>query len=118
MSGAKPLGHALQHFAGMKQEAGETADQRAVEADVLKVLSNVDLNHVDQLIHVPRFHLIGDEGRNPALVFDDELARRRDASSIDLGSHFGVGRELGADLPQELGEAMLERGVSPSRSAR
>jgi hypothetical protein len=53
------------HFTSMEQEAGETADQRAVEADVLKVHSDIDLNHVDQLTRFPPFHLIGDGGPKP-----------------------------------------------------
>src|SRR5580698_11032944 len=99
----------------MKHEAREPADQRAVEANVLKVPSDVELDHVDQLAHIPSFHLISDEGRYLALVFGDELARSRHATPIDLGPHFGIARELGADLPQELREATLKRDRKSTR---
>ena len=47
-------------------------------------------------------------------MLGDEPACRHDASSIDLGPHFGIGGELGPHLPQQLCEPMLERrGLSP-----
>jgi len=52
-------------------------------------------------------------------MLGDEPARRHDASSIDLGPHFGICGELAPHLPQQLCEPMLERrGLSPLRSPR
>jgi hypothetical protein len=42
------------------------------------------------------------EVQNPALVFRNEFARRRHAALIDFGTHFGIGRELGANFLREL----------------
>lgn len=42
-----------EHFGGVKRQSGQPSDQRAVEADVLQVLADVDLDQVDELLHVP-----------------------------------------------------------------
>jgi len=47
---------------GKDQEPDQSADQRAVDADVLQVLADLQLEPVDQCGGVPGLHHIGDEG--------------------------------------------------------
>src|SRR5581483_2738992 len=51
-----------QKFPAVEAKSGQAADQRTVEADVLQVTPDVDLDQRDQLRHVPTLHLVGDEG--------------------------------------------------------
>src|SRR5450755_1153561 len=44
------------------QQSNQAADQRAVDADVLQVLADLQLEAVDQGRGVPGLHHIGDEG--------------------------------------------------------
>ena len=97
-----------QYFSGVKQEARQTADQRAIEADVLKILSDIDLDQIDQPLHIPSFDLIGDENRDAPLLFNDDSARDRDDSVIDLGAHLRFGGEMSAGFAEKLSEAMLQ----------
>src|SRR3954451_10836931 len=66
-----------QEFYGVKRQAHQPPNQRAVKADVLQVAANVDFDQRNQLRHIPRFHLVGDEGRNAALLVRDETAQPR-----------------------------------------
>src|SRR5579883_2119063 len=63
---------AEQEFRGVETKPGEAADQRAVEADILQVAADIDLDQRDQLRHVPALDLVGDEGLNAALLVGDE----------------------------------------------
>ena len=47
--GKEGFDEADQRFRGIQQEASEAADQSAVEADKLKVASDVALDQIDQL---------------------------------------------------------------------
>src|SRR4051812_19426717 len=80
-------------FPGVKRQASQPADQRTVEADVLQVLADINLDQRDQLRHVPGFHLVGDEGRYAAFLLGDHRAQDRDQTLVDLASQLGVGSE-------------------------
>src|SRR5437588_12817293 len=79
-----------QEFYGVERKSGEAADQRTVEADVLQVAADVDFDQRNQLPHIPGFDLIGDEGRDAALVFGDAGAQHGDEALVDLGARLGV----------------------------
>jgi hypothetical protein len=80
-----------QRFRGIQQEASHAADQSAVEADKLKVASDIALDQIDQLSCVPSLDLVGDETRHPALMLGDEAARYIDDVAIDLIPHGRIG---------------------------
>src|SRR5215475_4507440 len=84
---------AEQEFYGVERKSREAPDQRAVEADILQVLADVDFDQRNQLRHIPGFHLIGDEGRDAALLLGDEAAQHGDEALVDLGAKLGVAGE-------------------------
>src|SRR6201996_2910094 len=57
-----------QDFRGIEREPREPTDQRAVEADILQVAADIELDQRDQLRHVPGLDLVGDEGGDAALL--------------------------------------------------
>src|SRR3954471_22207005 len=79
-----------QEFYGVKRKTRQPADQRAVEADVLQVAADVDFDQRNQLRHVPRLDLVGDKGRNAALLVGDEAAQHRDQTLVDLAAQLGI----------------------------
>src|SRR5256714_3596360 len=97
-----------QEFYGVKRKACEAADQRAVEADVLQVAANVDFDQRNQLCHIPRLDLVGDEGRNAALLVCDETAQHRYQTLVDLAAQLGIAGERFARRDTHAGEMMLQ----------
>src|SRR3954463_2550043 len=97
-----------QEFYGVKRKTREPADQRAVKADVLQVAANVDFDQRNQLRHVPRFHLVGDEGRNAALLVRDETAQHRDQTLVDLAAQLAIAGKRFARRDTHTGEMMLQ----------
>src|SRR3954447_11561377 len=93
-----------QEFYGVKRKTRQPADQRAVEADVLQVAANVDFDQRNQLRHIPRFDLVGDEGRDAALLVRDETAQHRDQPLVDLAAQLGIARKRFARRDAHSGE--------------
>src|SRR6478752_5785787 len=82
-----------QEFYGVERQSREAADQRTVETDVLQVAADVDFDQRDQLRHIPRLDLVGDEGRDAALLVGDEAAQHRHEAPVDLAAQLGITRE-------------------------
>src|SRR5436305_9439015 len=97
-----------QEFYGVEREAGEAADQRTVEADVLQVAADVDFDQRNQLRHVPGFHLVGDESRDAALLLGDKAAQHRDEALIDLAAKLGIAGERLACRDEHAAEMVLQ----------
>src|SRR3954468_8940103 len=97
-----------QEFYGVKRKTREPADQRAVEADVLQVAANVDFDQRNQLRHVPRLDLVGDEGRHAALLVRDETAQNRDQALVDLAAQLAIACECFTRRDTHAGQMMLQ----------
>src|SRR5437763_12966886 len=97
-----------QEFYGVEREAGEAADQRTVEPDVLQVAADVDFDQRNQLRHVPRFDLVGDEGRDAPLLVGDESSLHRHQALVDLAAQLGIGGERFTGGKEHAGEMMLQ----------
>src|SRR6202008_4062674 len=82
-----------QEFARVEAKAGEAADQRAVEADVLQIAADIDLDQRDQLRHVPALHLVRDEALYAALLVGNEAAQHDDEALVDLAAQLGIASE-------------------------
>src|SRR4051794_20594011 len=93
-----------QEFYGVKRKTREPADQRAVEADVLQVAANVDFDQRNQLRHVPRLDLVGDEGRTAALLARDKTAQPRDQAFVDPPAQLGIAGQRFARRDTHSGE--------------
>src|SRR5262249_3753312 len=97
-----------QEFRGVKRKAGKPADQRAVEADVLQVLADVDFDQRNQLRHIPGFHLVGDKGREAALLVGNEALQHGDKALVDLGTKLGIAGERLAGRDEHACEMTLQ----------
>src|SRR3954468_19720134 len=106
-----------QEFYGVERKSGETADQRTVEADVLQVATDVDFDQRNQLRHVPRLDLVGDEGRDAALLVGDEAAQHRYQALVDLAAQLGVAGKRFARGDEHAGEMMLQHLCLAARAA-
>ncbi len=100
--------HPDQILRGIKRKTRKAADQRAVEADVLQVAADIDLDQADQLRHVPGLDLIGDEAGDAALLVGDEAAQHHHDALIDFRAHLGISRELAAGFHEHGGEMLLQ----------
>src|SRR3974390_848601 len=97
-----------QEFAGVQRKAGQSADQRSVEPDVLQVAADIDLNQRNQLPHVPCLDLIGDERGYAALLIRDETAQHRDEPFVDFTAQFGIGGKRLARFHEHAGKMLLQ----------
>src|SRR5262245_22114516 len=82
-----------QEFYGVERKSGATTAQRAVETNLLPVAPDVDFDQRNQLRHIPRLDLVGDEGRDAALLVRDEAAQHRHQALVDLAAQFGIAGE-------------------------
>src|SRR4051812_10407911 len=97
-----------QKFYGVKRKTRQPADQRAVEADVLQVAANVDFDQRNQLRHIPRFDLVGDEGRDPPLRARDKPAQPRAPPLFDPPAQRAPARKRFARRDTHAREMMLQ----------
>src|ERR1700742_3338106 len=97
-----------QEFYGVKRKAREASDQRAVEADILQVFSDVDFDQRNQLRHVPGFHLVGNEGGDAALLLGDEAAQHHDKALVDLVTKLGIAGERLTGRNERADEIVLQ----------
>src|SRR4051794_34644900 len=81
-------------------QTGQAADQRTVEADILQVVPDGELDPSDQYVDVPGFHLIGDEPSDAALLALHEVAQHTHHAAIDLGPDRRVALQLPTDIDQ------------------
>src|SRR5215475_841573 len=99
---------AQQKFAGVERKSRKPTDQRAVEADILQVLADVDFDQRNQLRHVPALHLVGDEARYAALLVGDEASEHDDQPLIDLAAQLDIAVERLAGCDKHPGQMMLQ----------
>src|SRR6478735_10574598 len=106
-----------QEFYGVESKTCEPADQRAIEADVLQVAADVDFNQRNQLRHIPRLDLVGNKGRDAALLIRNEAAQHRHQALVDLAAELGIAGERLAGCDEHPGEMMLQHLRLAARAA-
>ncbi len=74
----------------------------------MQVFADVDFDQRNQLPHIPRLDLIGDEAGDAALLVGDQAAQHDNKAIVDFGAHLGIGCELIARLNKQAGEMMLK----------
>src|SRR6266851_7390842 len=84
----------------MQGQTGQPADQGPVEADVLQVATDGELDAADQHVDVPTLHLVGDEVADAALLALYEIGQNAHHAAVDLGADRGVARQLAANIDQ------------------
>src|SRR5882724_2843834 len=73
----------------VKGQTGQPGDQGSVEADVLQVAANGELDAAEQHVDVPGFHLVGDETADTALLALYEIGQYTHHAAVDLGADRG-----------------------------
>ena len=86
----------------MQQQPDQTADQRAVDADVLQVLADTLLHLLDQFAAFPIFHTLGNVLADLSAVTLEQARRGCHQLFVDPVAHGGVG---GQGVAQALGQA-------------
>ena len=88
----------------IETEASQSADEGSVEADILQVPANIQLNDIDHLIDVPRSDLIGDESRDFPLLILNECLQDLHHAGVDFGSQSRLVGELAAEVSKKTSE--------------
>ena len=76
----------------VNQEAGQAADEGAVDADVLQVAAEAEFQFVGDFFAVPAFDLFGDEGGGTAFVAAQQFAGKQGEEAVgEALGHAGRG---------------------------
>src|ERR1700681_3714735 len=84
----------------MQGQTGQAADQSAVEADVLQVAPDGELDAADQHVDIPRLDLVGDEAPDAALLALHKVGKYTHHAAVDLSADRRVARKLTTDFDQ------------------
>src|SRR6267154_1240519 len=84
----------------MQGQSGQPADQGTVEADVLQVAADGELDAADQHVDVPTLHLVSNEAADAALLAVHEIGQNPHHAAVDLGADRGIPRQLPANIDQ------------------
>ena len=102
-----------QPFARVENQPGETADERSVQAYVLKIAADIQLDDVDHLVDVPGSNLIGDKTRDFAQKFK---ARHGDIPTAQHAGQYSAVMNylnavaaIGVDEAKKSGRAVLKQ---------
>src|SRR5436309_14756430 len=90
-------------------QPGETADQRAVDADVLQVRADVALELRDELLLLPAHDLVLDEAADLRAVLFDQRGCSLEDLLVDPLLDLAVGAQRVADRLQHRGDALVQR---------
>src|SRR5712671_5042604 len=99
----------------MQGQTGQAADQSSVEADVLQVAPDGELDTADQHVDVPRLDLVGDEAPDAALLALHKVGKYTHHAAVDLGADRRVARKLAADFDQHGFELTADLAVGGAR---
>src|SRR5829696_182371 len=77
-------------------QTGKPADQGTIEADVLQIAPDGELDAADQHVDVPGLDLVGDEAAHAALLAFHEIGQDAHHAAVDLGADRQIARELSA----------------------
>src|SRR5216117_3316530 len=94
-------------------EAGEPADQRAVDTDVLEIRADMALELGDQLLLLPAHDLVLDEAADLRAVLFDQRRRRPQDLLVDPLLDLAVGAQRAAERLEHRGEALVQRCRPP-----
>src|SRR4029079_425721 len=106
-AGAKGLARELGE--SRDDEAGEPADQRAVDADVLHGRPDMALELADQLLLLPAHDLVLDEAADLRAVLLDESRRRLEDLLVDPLLDFPVRAQRAAERLEHRRHALVQR---------
>src|SRR5438270_6414537 len=86
------------------EQAGQAAHQRAVDADVLQVRTDVALELADELVLLPAHDLVLDEAPDLGAVLLDDERRAFENLLVEPGLDFAIGAQLVPDVTGVGGE--------------